>query len=254
MSYPVLVTYANAGYANFARNLLLNLNETVRHHKIHFYCLDTEIKATLEALALPHLDLVLELVDTDLSRRFESYNSSGYMKITHTKMSLLKRALDAYGLIHFIDCDVVCVREPTEEYWARYADYDIVFQYDAGFVSATQYHWPLHHIWTCTGNTFLRNTAATHSLLDKIIEYQEKYPSKNDQECLYQYFQDCGIKQTIEYSAAKLFTFPVEEFTNGYWVGHNIGDVSRTYFFHANHATGSATKLELLAKIGKLYT
>jgi hypothetical protein len=253
MSLPVLITYSNYGYAPFAKNLLLNLCQTARNHKVHFYCLDTDIKTYLEALDLSGLDIQFELVTSELSRGFEAYNSAGYMKITHTKMGLIKRALERYQWVHFIDCDVVCVREPTAEYWAQWADYDIVFQYDAGFYSATRPEWPFNHIWACTGNTLFRNTAGTHALIDKIIEYQGRYPRKNDQECLYQYFQDLGIKDISKCPLAKLYTFPYEEFTNGFWVNRDIGDVSRTYFFHANHVSGSSAKLRLLRKIGMLY-
>ena len=48
----------------------------------------------------------------------------------------------------------------------------------------------LNHIWACTGNTSFRNTPETIHLLNIIIDYQNKYINKNDQECLYQYFLD----------------------------------------------------------------
>lgn len=183
----------------------------------------------------------------------EAYNSTEYTKITHTKMGLIKQALSLYNQIHFIDCDVVCVKEPSIEYWDRYKEYDIVFQFDVGFYNATTPHWPFNHIWACTGNTLFKNTANTHALIDKIIEYQGRYPRKNDQECLYQYFQDIGVSDISKYPFAKLYTFPYEEFTNGYWVNHNIGDLSRTYFLHANHVVGGSAKLQLLRKANMLF-
>jgi hypothetical protein len=253
MSLPVLITYSNMGYFPFAKNLLLNLSATLKHHTVHFYCLDKEILDALKALNITNIDLTLELFDVSVSKRFESYGSSGYNKITHTKMSVLKAALAKYDFIHFIDCDVVCMKEPSAEYWAAYSSYDVVFQYDAGFHSAEKPHWPYFHIWACTGNTSFRNTPGTHRVIDTILEYQAKFPNKNDQECLYEYFKANGIAGLRDATIANLYEFPVREFTNGYWVGHTIGGTEDTYFFHANHVRGSDAKFELLKKVGKLY-
>jgi hypothetical protein len=45
-----------------------------------------------------------------------------------------------------------------------------------------------------------------------------------------------------------MFTYEIKEYTNGYWLNHNIGDLSKTYFFHANHVTGKHEKIMLLKK------
>lgn len=169
-------------------------------------------------------------------------------------MNILRNALNTYDFIHFIDCDVVCIREPSIEHYAKYTDYDIVFQHDAGMYSADHLHAPtLHHIWCCTGNTTLRNTPGTHALLNKITEYQNKYKNKNDQECLYQYFLDIKLTDLRNYTFSKLFTYEIDEYTNGYWLNNNIGTLAKTYFFHANHARGKEQKLFLLKKSGHYY-
>lgn len=253
MTIPTLITYANMGYIVFAKNLLLNLNQRASGYTLHFYCLDNDIKSILERIPLPNIRVIFELLDTLVSRQFERYGSKEYNKITHTKTRVLKDALRRYSFIHFIDCDVVCVKPPAPDYWDLYHDKDIVFQYDAGFYSATRPHWPLHHIWTCTGNTTMRYTSGTQHILDKITEYQERYPTKNDQECLFQYFKDSAVSDITLYPHAKLDTYPYEEFTNGYWINHDIGDLSRTYFFHANHVSGSPAKCGLLKKIDNWY-
>ena len=109
----------------------------------------------------------------NISKSFENYGTIQYNAITHTKMHILKYALSKYNFVHFIDCDVVCMKEPTKEHYNKYANYDIVFQYDCGMYSPTQLTEPtLHTIWTCTGNTTLRNSPETQMLLNKIIEYQ----------------------------------------------------------------------------------
>jgi hypothetical protein len=164
-------------------------------------------------------------------------------------MNILKNALRTFQFIHFIDCDVICIKEPTSSHYEKYKSFDVVFQHDAGMYSATKLHAPtLHHIWCCTGNTTFRNTPQTHRLLDIITLYQHRYQHKNDQECLYQYFEDCHVVDLREYTEAKLFTYEIEEYTNGYWLNHNIGTLDRTYFFHANHVSGKASKMALLQK------
>jgi hypothetical protein len=251
---PVLISYSNIGYFPFAKNLLLSLSKTLRNHKVHFYCLDEEIMMALMALNITNIDLTFEIWDANVSRQFEAYGSPQYNQITHTKMAILKDALAKHKWIHFVDCDVVCMKEPTADFWAHYAPYDIVFQYDAGFDSADKPHWPYFHIWACTGNTLFRDTSATHRLLNIIQEYQQKYPMKNDQECLYTYFQDNQMKSILQDPLARLYEFKPREFTNGYWIDKDIGDTSETYFFHANHVAGSDNKIRLLRKVGQWFS
>jgi hypothetical protein len=250
MSYPTIISYSNDGYYDLAKNMLISLDKTVKNHKVHFYCLDELIFRKLENLDLRNIKLTLELFKNNkISKNYEKYGTVNYNLITHTKMNILRDALSKYEFIHFIDCDVVCVREPDLEHYVKYSDYDIVFQHDAGMYSQDKLHAPtLYHIWTCTGNTSFRNTSGTHIILDKITEYQNRYLNKNDQECLYQYFQDISIKDIRDYIPTKMFTYEIKEYTNGYWLNHNIGDLSKTYFFHANHVTGKHEKIMLLKK------
>jgi hypothetical protein len=249
MDFPVIISYSNDGYFNLAKNMLINLNKTLKFHKVHFYCLDNLIYNKLKSLNLSNIDVTFELINNNnISKKFEKYGTLSYNLITHTKMTILKKALEKYNFIHFIDCDVVCIKEPLEEHYKKYEDFDIVFQYDCGMHSADNLHCPLYHIWTCTGNTTIRNTPNTHVLLDKIIEYQNKYKNKNDQECLFQYFKDISIVDIRKYTPAKLSTYNVDQYTNGYWLNKNIGTLEKTYFFHANHVIGIDNKIELLKK------
>lgn len=245
--YPVIISYSNFGYAKFAENLLRSINKTMTHHRAHFYCLDDEILAYLSALAFPNI--TFERVNESVSKKFESYGSQAYNKITHTKMNILRKALKQFRYIHFVDSDVVCVKEPSAEHYRKYKEYDIVFQHDAGFHSAIHMHAPtLHHIWACTGNTSFRDTSGTEFMLNKITEYQERYPNENDQECLYRYFKDGGVTDIRTVKEATLYTYEVAEYTNGYWFDRNIGTLESTYFFHANHVTGPDKKITLLRK------
>lgn len=252
MSLPVLISYSNYGYIPFAVNLLLNLDRNAPEYTIHFYCLDTETKNTLESLELKNVKAIFELVDANLSKNFESYGSTNYNNITKLKVDILYISLMRYNFIHFIDSDVVCIRAPSVDYWKEYENYDIVFQYDAGFEENKTPHAHLYHIWACTGNTTMRNTPGTIAVLSKIKEYSLHY-NLNDQECLYKHFQDLSLKDIREYAGAKLYAYPYEEFTNGFYVNNNIGDTSKTYFFHANHVAGPQAKIELLKKVNCWY-
>lgn len=255
MEYPVIISYCNSGYHGFAHNMLISLNKTVKHHKVHFYCLDEELYEKLSKLEFPNINLTLEIVNNlNTSKNFEIYGSNNYNAITHTKVDILRKALNAYQFIHFIDCDVVCVKEPLLEHYEKYSEYDIVFQHDAGMHSADKLHAPtLHHIWACTGNTSLRNTPGTHFILDKIQEYQIKFSNKNDQECLYQYFLDINVIDIRDFTHAKLFTYEIDEYTNGFWLNKNIGTLEKTYFFHANHVDNHYNKVQLLKKANQLF-
>lgn len=248
--FPVLISYSNNGYYDFAKNMLLNLNKTIRFHKIHFYCLDNKIYKRLQQLDLSNINVTFELVtNANVSTALHNYRTQQYNKITHTKISILRNALNKYDYIHFIDCDVVCIKEPTLEHYAKYLDYDIVFQYDSGFNSAEILHAPsIHHVWACTGNTSFRNTPGTHAILNIITDYQNKYSNKNDQECLYQYFVDESITDLRTYKPTKMCSYEAAEYTNGYWLNKNIGTLENTYFFHANHVIGYKLKVNLLKK------
>jgi len=240
--YPQLITYANFGYIDFAQILVKNI-KTLKYHKLHFYCLDQQIYE--ELTKTPDENITFELFDVNVSMQFESYNTQNYKSLTHQKVVVLEKALAKYGFIHFIDCDVVVLKEPSVEYWDKY-NYDIVFQYDCGFHSKDSPHLPLFYRWTCTGNMTLRNTPATQLLLSKIKSFQQKYPEKNDQDCLDEFFKQTSGDDIRNCTLANLYVYPYEEFTNGYWLSRQIGDLTRTLFFHANHVEGKDVKLNLL--------
>jgi hypothetical protein len=194
-------------------------------------------------------------IDDRTNSSLLNYGTHAYNSLTHKKINILKKKLSENSFIHFIDSDVVCIKEPSEEHYEKYKNYDIVFQYDAGFYDKqTPHSHPVfHHIWTCTGNFTLRNTDSTINLLDRIAFYQEKYPNKNDQECLYQMFYDENVVDISKYDSANLYTYEFDEYTNGYWLNHDIGELSNTYFFHANHVVGPQEKVRLLRKSDSWY-
>lgn len=77
LQFPVIISYSNYGYYDFAKNMLINLNNTITNHKVHFYCLDIDIYSALKQLVLPNIQVTFELVtDTGISKRFQSYEPS----------------------------------------------------------------------------------------------------------------------------------------------------------------------------------
>lgn len=260
---PVIITYANAGYISLAKNLITNLGKTLQYHSVCFYCLDQSIYEQLKTYIQKYPQLQVKLVqyfkdNSGVSTKQVSstryYSSRTFATVTHIKTQILLDALEQFDFIHFIDCDVVCCKEPDAEYYAKYSDYDIVFQYDAGFYSADKLDKnTLYWIWACTGNTTFRKNQQTIDFLHTWDQLQTKYNNRNDQSCLYQYFLDLGIKDIRDYKLAKLYTYPPTEFTNGFWLNRNIGTLKDTYFFHANHVCGLDNKIKLLEKAGFFY-
>lgn len=240
---PVLITYSNYGYIDFAKNLILNLANVLKNHKLHFYCLD---KQTYDELSQSKHDfLTVELFEQNVSSEFQTYNTILYNKLTHTKTNVLRAAFARYSFIHFIDCDVVCLKEPTADHYLPYLSYDIVFQYDWYFkdnIPAGKFG-----PWQCTGNMTLRRTPSTMYIIERLEQLQRLTVNKNDQECLLSMFGLSRVKDIRNYKSANLFVYPPEEYTNGSWKG----DTSRIYFFHANHVAGKADKIALLKSVNQ---
>lgn len=254
MDLPVLITYANRGYAPFAVNLLANLLKKTTKHRLHFYCLDEEIYQILTTQFGQHSRFIFQRTfgaDSGVSKEFVSYGSTEYNRLTHTKLYFIRDALNHYSYIHFIDCDVVCLKEPDMAFYALYKDYDIVFQYDCGWKRETGQLDPFNN-WVCTGNMTLRKTPGTTYILNKIEEVQMRL-NKNDQECLKEYFDSAGIQDIRTEPAAKLFVYPAEIYTNGYLINNDLITTEKTYFFHANHVVGGNDKVKLLKKVGEWY-
>ena len=248
--YPVLITYCNSGYAPFAINLLLNLVNKVKNHRLHFYCLDEELYDTLTSNFGHHPLFTFQRVEAGVSKNFESYGSPRYNQITHTKLSVLRDALEKYKFIHFIDCDIACINEPAADFYESF-NYDIVFQYDCGWMYTDGPLHPLFNNWVCTGNTTLRDGPGTRYILDKIAEYQARDFAGNDQECLKKYFEEAGITDIRQEKNAKLYVYPIEFYTNGFVVNHGFFTTKDTHFFHANHVVGAPQKRDLLKKVGE---
>jgi len=245
MDIPVLITYSNYGYIDFAKNLILNLANVLKHHKLHFYCLD---KQTYDELSKYTYDfLTVELFEQDVSSEFESYNTSEYKKLTHTKTSVLRAAFVHYPFIHFIDCDVVCLKEPSADHYIPYRHFDIVFQSDFKLKNnkSACKNCFLFTNQQCTGNMSMRRTERTMTLIVLLEEKQAIRPNSHDQECLHKIFEQHRAFDIRGFRHAKLSVYPLHEYTNGSWKG----SFDNTYFFHANYVTGKERKIELLKNV-----
>jgi hypothetical protein len=167
-------------------------------------------------------------------------------------MNILRDALERYDFIHFIDGDVVCVCPPDAEYFDKYKEYDIVFQFDCGVDKVKGIE--LFNTWCCTGNMSLRNTPGTKHILDAISRFQKLYRDKNDQECMKQYFDNFDIHDVRDDTNAKLSVYPLDEFVNGNILMNMLNyDTSTIKFLHANHRVGRKEKEELLKRVGHWY-
>jgi hypothetical protein len=185
-----------------------------------------------------------------VAKTFQAYNTAEYMKLTHTKVNVLRYSLTKYPLIHFIDCDVICNIEPSPEFYAQYSDYDVVFQYDAGYQGDKKTLGDLYGAWTCTGNMTLRNGPGTQKFLDILTSHQLHYPNKNDQECIYTYFTLTNIHDVRKTTEFKCTVYPYELFVNGFLIKNKLVDPTKGYFIHANHVNGSQAKIDILKSIG----
>lgn len=248
MVLPTIVCFSNIGYKNFADNFLMNIIDKIHNHKVIYYCLDDEIYNYL-APKYKKDNLTIEKFhnNTEHLHQFEDYGSSNFVKLTHTKLELIKSALQKYNFIHVVDADVVFVQELTESYYDKYLEYDIVYQRDAPPPNEP------YHEWVCTGNWVLRNTKNTLNFLDKIIEFKPRFINFNDQEIQREVFRSENVKDIRNYPHAKLTEFPAEEFTCGYYVRENATDFKNILVFHANHVVGYEAKKQLLIKLGKWY-
>jgi hypothetical protein len=243
---PVVISFANIGYRTFSENLLRNAREVLKHHLFVFYCLDEPLYEALLPYASDRIRIVLYAKEPVATEFVHYGNSPAFLKMMKLKMDIIQEALACYGFIHFVDGDVVFCKEPTEEYYEPYKDYDIIYQLDAPPPNLP------YNKWTCTGNFVLRHTEATHYFLERIKLYQRENPN-NEQECQRQLFIDAGIEDIRLFPLAKLTEFPHEDFTCGAFVRDNLLDFSKIMVFHANHVVGNEAKQGLLRKIGKWY-
>ena len=248
---PVFISFSNYGYIKMAENLLRNMKDRVKYHKMVMYCLDKE---TYEHL-LPFEEAnKIELIIYDqfnTSKSFERYDSDNFKEIDHLHISILKDAFQKYDFIHFLDSDTVVLNEPSKEYYEDYKDYDIVFQQDGNCIE------PDYATWTCIGNMSLRNRPGTHFLLDVINIYKQGYIgigfNYNDQEILRKIFQRLDITDIRKYEYSKLTQYPSIHYTCGILVTQDKVDISQIKIFHANWVLGFDSKIDLLKKVGAWY-
>lgn len=242
---PVIISSANAGYEDLARNLITSVDRVLKNYRLVFFCMDQELFDKFKGLASDRIEI--RLFDAACTTKFSDYDTGGFKKITHAKIQIAKQALAEFGFIHFVDADVVFLKEPSEEYHANYADYDIVFQRDMAPCEGGAFN-----TWTCVGDMVLRNTEATRRHLNTILEYSSRFDC-NDQECQRNVFRDAGVTDIRKYPYAKFTEFPIEDFALG-WVANNATHlIPGLMVFHANCVIGKQAKIDLIKKVGGWY-
>lgn len=242
---PVVISFANVGYLDFVVNLIKNVQDVLKNHRFIMYCMDCELFEAVKSYSSDRIEIVLH--ERNVSKDLIAYGSSTpFLEMMRVKTELIIDAVIKYGYVHFVDGDVVFCKEPTEEYYSKYADYDIVYQRDAPPPNQ-----PFHE-WTCTGNFVLRKTGSTIQFLNTLRLYQGRL-QMNEQECQREIFRHAKVTDIRKFSGAKLTEFPMEEFTCGYCITHSLVDPAGIMVFHANHVNGKAAKIDLLKRVGKWY-
>jgi hypothetical protein len=242
---PVVISFANFGYLDFVVNILKNVQDVLKNHRFIMYCMDRELFEAVNSYSSDRIEIVLH--ERNVSKDLIAYGSSTpFLEMMRVKTELIIDAVIKYGYVHFVDGDVVFCKEPTEEYYSKYADYDIVYQRDAPPPNQ-----PFHE-WTCTGNFVLRKTGSTIQFLNTLRLYQGRL-QMNEQECQREIFRDAKVTDIRKFPNVKLTEFPMEEFTCGYCITHSLVDPAGIMVFHANHVNGKAAKIDLLKRVGKWY-
>ena len=243
---PVIISFGNLGYLDFVVNLLKNAHDVLRNHRMIMYCTDQE---TYDAVKVyDNGQITIRRYDVQLTTAYTEWGTKGaYVAIMRAKTAIIRQALEEHEYIHFVDADVVFCKEPTEDYYAAYQSYDIVYQLDNPPPN------PKFSDWTCMGNMVLRNTAATRQFMASLAIYEAKYPTVADQDCQQMMFREMGVKDIRKYPGVKLTEFPMEEFTCGYLIKMDMVHPKTVMVFHANHVVGKQPKIDLLKKIGKWY-
>jgi len=252
---PTIITCCNFGYIDISENLLLSIIKVVPNYKLVFYCLDSQTYDYFIDKYGEFTNYIFILFNSNSENiiGFSSYGSLEFNKITYIKLNILVDALSKYKYIHYVDSDVVFLKDPTAEYYEHYSEYDIVFQKDCP-------HSPTYifDIWACTGNFVLKNTEATVTLINKVKEYNSRHLEANDQESLRSIFLAEGISDLREYKHANLSMFPPQDFACGFYAKdqtprENHIDPSNAMVFHANHVCGKESKIALLKLMGAWY-
>lgn len=251
---PTIITFGNFGYIDLSENLLLSILKVVPNYKVVFYCLDSQTYDYFIDKYRESTNFIFKLfINVENIIGFSSYGSLDFNKITYIKLNIVIDALREYNYIHYVDSDVVFLKEPTVEYYEYYSKCDIVFQKDSP-------HSPpdIFDIWACTGNFLLKNTEATITLLTKVKELNSSNLEANDQECLRYIFLAEGISDLREYKHANLSMFPPQDFACGFYIKDPTPreyhvDPSNAMVFHANHVCGKDSKIALLKLMGAWY-
>jgi hypothetical protein len=264
MFYPVIVTYSNYGYIDFAENFLTNVQKKAPNHSILFYCLDQQIYDTLTVkynqenqANLPQITFIKQFLDntasgilsTTIAKEFHDYGTKICTHLLQRKFEIIKDALEKHAFILYLDCDVVFMNEIPIKFYSLHTQFDIVFQSDS-YPSNTR-----DNIVVCNGIMLIRNSSAVQRFIETIIQVQNEYPDFHDQECVYAFFQKHNVSKLGDLEnilGLKAICARWNVFMAGIYVRDAIAMPGpTTYLFHANHVIGKAPKIKLLEQVGE---
>jgi hypothetical protein len=249
MSYPVIITYSNYGFVEMAENLLINIGKKAPNHRVVFYSLDEKIHIYLsEKFKNNSKYEFIPWYQDNISQDFHIVGTKSFIKLIQIKFHIIKKALQTYQKIFYIDCDVVFLKEPDPKFYDIYQDYDILFQSDK-YPPESQ-----NDITVCAGVMLIKNSVATNNFVDSIIKIQYMIPEISDQDAIYKYFEVNDVKSLDELKTLKIICAPCDIFMSGIFVRElKTMPGPATYLFHANFVKGKMNKCRLIAKVGEWY-
>lgn len=253
MSYPVIVTYANFGFVEFAENFLINVSKNAPNHSVIFYCLDEQLLLHLKKLYSNSIKFqFIAWYQKNISSHFLNYGTEQYNQLLQNKLCILKNALKNHEKVLYLDCDVVFLKEPDLDFYQKFSNYDMVFQSDSYPPTAQD------DITVCAGIMIIKNSLAASRFIDDIIKIQEQNPNNHDQECMYIYFMEnnvCSLNTLKSLLDLNATCAPWNVFMAGIYVLRESAKIVQpsTYLFHANFVVGKMRKMNLLNQVGRLY-
>jgi hypothetical protein len=233
---------ANAGYADFAKNLIANFREPfLKGHRLDLHCIGPIAYEAIRHQVPPNVNIVLDLDAS--SDAYHCYGTPGFNSFTQDKFRIILTQLQRSTQIWYVDCDVAIFADPGP---FASQDYDIVFQTDASD-EALAYEFDC----VCTGNFLLTNNQRTMTLLEEVLSLHSSRPDFNDQDALHAWGQ---VRSLGDVRLVKGFNFEVfnpRMFMNGYfaferqWLHH-----PDRVMIHANFVVGSEPKRQRLELCG----
>ena len=223
----VVVLAVNTGMADFARNLVRNLDELGVRSIV--YGLDRGVAERIPG-SVTHSDVTA-------SPGFVEFDTADFGALQRSKLSAALSHLRSGENVLFLDADVVVKRDPFPE---LRRDVDLNIQYGATEdLPPTR---PFHNM--CAGVWYARSSPKTIAFFDDAFALMER-DGVDDQTAINRLYWQGDHELDIAILDPQLFP-------NGHvWTHNSLDD---WVLLHANHVIGRAAKIEMLETTGLFST